>query len=47
MIITVRWEEFDEYGDYDGETRFCETWDEAVKFMKNSGKMNFEVEVEE
>lgn len=47
MLITVHWEEFDEYGDFDGETRFCETWDEAVEFMKNSGKKNFEVVVSE
>lgn len=47
MLITVHWDVFDEYGDYSGETRFCETWEEAVEFMKNSGKMNFEVGVEE
>ena len=47
MLITVNWEEFDEYGDYSGETRFCETWEEAVEFMKDSGKMKFEVEVDE
>lgn len=47
MLIIVRWEEFDEYGDYEGESRFCETWEEAVEFMKNCGKMKFEVEVEE
>lgn len=45
MLIIVRWEEFDEYGDYEGESRFCETWEEAVEFMKNCGKMKFEVEV--
>ena len=47
MLITVHWEEFDEYDSYLGETRFCETWEEAVEFMKNSGKMKFEVEVSE
>lgn len=47
MLITVHWEEFDEYGDYDGETRFCETWEEAVEYMAKSNKKKYEVEVGE
>lgn len=44
-MILVNWEEFDEYGDYLGETRTCMTWDEAVEYMKKEGKRQYSIEV--
>ena len=46
MTIIVRWEEFDG-GDYEVETKFCDTWEQAVEYMKNTNKTKYEIEVDE
>lgn len=45
MIIWVHWDEYDEY-EYWGETQCCESWEEAVEYMKEQGKTKYEIEVE-
>lgn len=46
MTIIVRWDEID-CGDYVGETKFCDTWEDAVDYMVKVNKKRYEIEVEE
>ena len=46
MTIIIRWDEIDG-GDYEGETKFCDTWEQAVEYMKRMKKTRYEIEVEE
>ena len=46
MSIIVRWEEV-VCGDYEGETKFCDTWDEVVGYMIKSNKKNYVIEMED
>lgn len=45
MSIIIRWEEI-VCGDYEGETKICDMWDEAVEYMIKSNKKNYEIEVD-
>ena len=47
MTIIVRWEEIDYSLNYTGETRFCDTWEQAKEYMMRMGKKKYDVEVEE
>ena len=46
MILWVHWDEYDDYECW-GETQCCESWEEAVEYMKQQGKRKYEIEVEE
>lgn len=46
QAIWVHWDENDDYECW-GETQCCESWEDAVEYMKKQGKKKYEVEVEE
>lgn len=45
MTIWVHWDECDDYECW-GETKRCDSWEEAVEYMKEQGKKKYEIEVE-
>lgn len=46
MTVIVRWEEII-CGDYEGEKKFFDTWEDAVDYMVKSNKKRYEIEVDD